>query len=89
MTRSAEISPWRSPVGAPVPRSGGLLNRFWQRSLREHTIPTPAVEFTVAPRGFQGGQGQHPFGATRRFWVMVSWWDVFQAVADGTSIVPS
>ena len=44
------IFSWRPPVGAPVSRSGGLPNRFWQRSLREHTIPTPTVEFTVAPR---------------------------------------
>src|SRR5208337_1738060 len=30
--------------------------------LRERTVPTPGVEFTVAPRGFQRGQGQHPLG---------------------------
>jgi len=31
----------------------GLPNRFWQQSLRERPISTPAIEFTVAPRGFQ------------------------------------
>src|SRR5271157_1680916 len=28
--------------------------------LRERTVPTPSVEFTVAPRGFQRGHGQYP-----------------------------
>ena len=27
--------------------------------LRERTVPTPVVEFTVAPCGFQRGQGQY------------------------------
>ncbi len=28
--------------------------------LRERTVPTPGVVFTVPPRGFQRGQGQYP-----------------------------
>ncbi len=54
------IFPWRSPVGAPIRRSSGLGNRFWQRSFRQRTNATPLIEFTVASRGFQRGQGQHP-----------------------------
>ena len=49
----------RSPVGAPVPLSSGLANRFRQRSLRQYTISTPSVEFAIASRGFQRRQGQY------------------------------
>ena len=53
---------WRSPGGAPIGRSSGVADRCWQRSFRQYTITTPLVEFAVASRGFQRGQGQHPLG---------------------------
>ena len=58
--KRVEKKPWRSPVGAPVPRSSGLVPAFRQRSLGQHAIPPPRLEFAVASRGFQHGQGQHP-----------------------------
>jgi ribosomal protein L37E len=51
---------WRPLVGAPVPRSSGVAHWFRQGMFRERMIPTPGVEFTVAPRRFQHGQRQHP-----------------------------
>src|SRR5208337_1763432 len=38
-----------------------LVNWSRQRSPRQRTVPTPIVEFSVPPRGFQRGQGQHPW----------------------------
>ena len=55
-----EIFSWRSPVGAPVPCSSDLANRFRQHALGQRTIPPPTIEFPVALRGFHRGQGQHP-----------------------------
>ncbi len=46
---------WRSPVGAPAPPSSGQPSQLRQRSLRERSVPTPGVNFTVAPLGFKGG----------------------------------
>jgi|SRR5208337_1187096 len=57
LTVLSAIPSWRSPDGAPDRRSRGLANRFRQRPLRQRTVATPGVEFTVAPRGFQRRQG--------------------------------
>ena len=48
---------WRSPDGARVPRSSGLPDRSRQLSFWQGAIAAPGVEFTVATRGFERGQG--------------------------------
>src|ERR1700682_5058638 len=42
--------------------SSSLPYRVGQRSLGQHTRPSPSVEFVVLPRGFQRRQCQDPFG---------------------------
>jgi hypothetical protein len=54
----AEVS-WRSPVGAAVTNSSDLPHRYWLCALGERAILTPTVQFLIAPRRFQRGQGQH------------------------------
>ena len=49
----------RSSVGAPMPCSSDLANRFRQHSIGQRTILPPILEFPIALRGFQHGQGQH------------------------------
>src|SRR4051812_49992096 len=50
---------WRSPVGAPVPRSSDLPDRLGQFPLREFAVLTPMLQLAIAPRRLQRRQGQH------------------------------
>ena len=67
---STEVSPARRHAAEIFSYARQLVRRFrfqtalpigsGNRSLRENSILTPGVNFTVASRGFQRGQGQHP-----------------------------